>query len=76
MAVELPHGVAKGHWHRYVNSVWIRCPKCSYAAALDHEIAADGTVTPSVECPSGCGFHDAVKLADWVPPIQTPGAGV
>ena len=32
----------------------------------DHDIAADGTVTPSVVCTEeDCGFHDWVKLVGW-----------
>jgi hypothetical protein len=43
------------------------CPKCRYAAYLiDHQIAADGTVTPSCVCPrDGCGWHETVKLEGW-----------
>ena len=34
----------------------------------DHDIAADGTVTPSVVCTEeDCGFHDWVKLVGWAP---------
>lgn len=37
---------------------------------LDHEIASDGTVTPSVVCNGipngeGCSFHEMVKLEGW-----------
>ena len=44
---------------------------------LDHEIAADGTVTPSVVCDGipawptrgiaaeGCDFHDHLRLVGW-----------
>lgn len=39
-----------------------------HALLLDHEIADDGTVTPSVECPiEGCGFHENVRLIGWRP---------
>mgnify|MGYP001576936534 CR=1 FL=1 len=32
----------------------------------DHDIAEDGTVSPSVVCTSpGCGFHESVKLDGW-----------
>ena len=32
----------------------------------DHEIAADGTVTPSVVCTQGgCVFHEFVRLVGW-----------
>lgn len=34
----------------------------------DHAIAADGTVTPSLECPDdGCAFHENVQLVGWDP---------
>jgi hypothetical protein len=39
-----------------------------------HEIANDGTVTPSVECPiHGCGFHEYVQLADWATRAKSRG---
>ena len=44
----------------------VTCPECKHEAILDHEIAADGTVTPSLDCPTdGCGFHEHVVLAGW-----------
>ena len=44
----------------------LRCPKGHLATLDDHEIAADGTVSPSVVCPmEGCGFHETLKLLDW-----------
>lgn len=39
----------------------VKCPGCGREYPLDHEVAADGTVTPSVECPT-CPFHDNVRL--------------
>ena len=34
----------------------------------EHEIADDGTVTPSLDCPvEGCSWHESVKLEGWVP---------
>ena len=48
----------------------VACPQCGYTALLDHEIAADGTVTPSVICPRGddkqCTWHANVRLAGWL----------
>lgn len=43
------------------------CPKCRGMGDLTetHEIASDGTVSPSVVC--DCGFHDLVKLEGWCP---------
>ncbi len=43
------------------------CPKCGQLGSLsDHDIAPDGTVTPSVVCPhEGCTFHENIKLEGW-----------
>lgn len=44
----------------------VSCPKCGFRAELDHEIASNGMVTPSVVCPSdACDFHDNILLEDW-----------
>lgn len=60
---------AKGTWwwttgHK---SPTISCPGCQKLGSLDHFVAEDGTITPSVVCPRepGCGFHDNVKLVGW-----------
>lgn len=46
----------------------MKCPQGHIASLSGHEIATDGTVTPSVVCPEpGCGFHDYVKLLIWSP---------
>jgi len=44
------------------------CPKCGgFGSLTDHDIAPDGTVTPSVVCPyDGCDFHEFIKLEGWV----------
>lgn len=62
--------IARDQWKRVVidSKVTARviCPGCSMVSALTHDIAEDGTVTPSVVCPfKGCGFHDNVKLEGW-----------
>lgn len=43
------------------------CPSCGVSGSLeDHEIADDGTVSPSLVCATeGCGFHAFVTLAGW-----------
>lgn len=43
------------------------CPNCNQPSALlDHVIAPDGTVYPSVECPNDdCTFHEFVLLEGW-----------
>lgn len=49
-------------------SASIRCPECKcIATLLAHEIAEDGTVSPSVQCPWTCNFHEMVKLEGWPP---------
>jgi predicted RNA-binding Zn-ribbon protein involved in translation (DUF1610 family) len=45
------------------------CPKCGQLGSLaDHNIAPDGTVSPSVVCPTaGCDFHEFIRLEGWTP---------
>ena len=44
----------------------VTCPFCGIEYALDHEIAADGVVTPSLDCPTeDCDFHYIVQLVGW-----------
>lgn len=51
----------------------ISCPVCGGASYLDHEIAANGDVTPSVvHAPEdGCSFHEFVTLAGWADPAPS-----
>lgn len=63
----------KGTWFRTLldetgqKTVWFRCANGHYGTLGNHDIAADGTVTPSVVCPEqGCVFHDTVKLEGWM----------
>ena len=44
-----------------------RCPTGHIGSLREHhQIAADGTVSPSVVCPhEGCTFHEFVKLENW-----------
>ena len=42
------------------------CPNNHFGTLEDHTIAADGSVSPSVVCPSDrCPFHDQVRLVGW-----------
>lgn len=44
----------------------MKCPNGHIGSLLDHTIANDGIVSPSVVCSkAGCGFHDKVKLTGW-----------
>ncbi len=60
-----PH--AAGTWFKdHEGRVWLKCPPNGHVGRLDdHTIHPDGTVRPSVECPS-CAFHEEVMLEDWV----------
>ena len=49
-------------------TAWMRCPNGHFGVLSGHEIAQDGKVTPSVQCPEeGCRFHDNVILEGWAP---------
>jgi hypothetical protein len=66
--IDIRQGSGKGTYRKVRNgtSARLTCPNCGLDAELDHQIAKDGTVTPSVECPSdGCGFHEHVRLLGW-----------
>jgi len=41
----------------------------------DHDIAADGTVSPSLACTwKGCHWHEFIRLTDWKPEeVETDG---
>jgi len=42
--------------------------ECCLSSDL-HQVAADGTVTPSAVCPvTGCGWHEFIRLLGWTPP--------
>lgn len=44
------------------------CPQCGRWALLDHTIHPDGTIEPSVACPTpGCQFHQHIVLDGWEP---------
>ena len=62
----------RGSWWRWSGEyVSIKCPQCGQCATLrkpdgGHDIAVDGTVSPSVVCPyAPCAWHVHVKLQDW-----------
>jgi len=64
--------MAKGEWrenHHPVSgkrSAVVCCPGCGRICSLfDHEIADDGEVSPSLDCPFDCEFHDHAVLEGW-----------
>ena len=62
---------ATGTWSPRVvagkRTAQLSCPNCGDSGSLcTHEIAADGTVTPSVMC-NACDYHESgLKLEGWV----------
>jgi hypothetical protein len=54
-------------WHRFGKTAVLACPGCGRTASLlDHHIADDGKVSPSVDCPNQhCDFHKFVILEGW-----------
>jgi hypothetical protein len=69
-------GWEKGHWKPWKAPFWpgpamkqtiaIACGGCGRAMCLpNHRIAEDGSITPSVVCPFGCGWHVFLLLKDW-----------
>ena len=64
--------IEKKYWHMLKNevtgtkSLYMTCPLCGRVGQLNHDVQKDGTVTPSVDCPT-CSFHDHVQLKGWKP---------
>ncbi len=58
----------KGSWAKWgEHGVVLACPKCGGVSMLDHEVDAEGVVTPSiVHVP--CGWHGFGRLVGWTPP--------
>lgn len=64
-----------------VKIVWVRCPKCGTCPDLQHEIAPNGDVNPSIwhQCgTSGANvdmedWHIWGTLLDWDPALLQPG---
>jgi hypothetical protein len=48
-------------------TAYVCCPQCGGIASLaQHDIADDGTVSPSVVCPdAACDWHEHIRLDDW-----------
>lgn len=59
-------GLHHGRWRPVLldgeRTARIACPSCGTLGLLDHEIAEDGAVSPSVVCPrDGCGWHEWIR---------------
>ncbi len=62
--------IPQGQWHHVETidgrpSAYLVCPKCGvYISLFVHQIAADGTVHPSVGHAT-CGYHEFIRLDGW-----------
>ena len=67
--VTIPRGTPNDdgpRWYLFGGVVFVTCGECSFRSSLDHDIAGDGTVTPSLECPAdGCDWHVNARLEGW-----------
>lgn len=68
--VDLPHDPKQGEGCWWIDpgavvSIVISCPTCGARGVLDHGIDENGIVSPSVVCPSECGFHRDIRLSNW-----------
>ncbi len=55
-------------WLWSMRGAWRVLFKCSngHQGTLQHEIDAEGRVSPSCQCPEpGCSFHEHIRLLDW-----------
>ena len=58
-------------WPLLPDSATFVCSKGHFGRLTEHTIAADGAVSPSVECfVPGCGFHENIKLIGWKSKLQ------
>ncbi len=57
-----------GTWSRDASGAWVGCPHTcmTYSHIDDANIAADGDVTPSFDCPN-CDYDELITLTDWEP---------
>lgn len=59
-----PEGQGPGWW-LWDDLVMVRCDK-GHDCHLGHDIAADGSVSPSMVCGvKGCAWHEFGRLLDW-----------
>ena len=78
MSFAIPRGSEKGQWRPPDEPVevellkavaLVKCPGCGVDSILSgkvHQVAPDGTVSPSYLCPhKPCTFHEWVRLEGW-----------
>lgn len=68
MNIPHDHNLGLGTWcvsPDVPDNILFKCPN-GHIGILDHDIADDGTVSPSVDCMTdGCEFHAFIVLDDW-----------
>lgn len=73
--MDVPQGRFNGEGVRWApllggakKSATLWCPQGHMGSLEGHDIAPDGTVTPSVVCPEkACDWHKYVRLLGWTP---------
>lgn len=61
-------GLKQDATHKGIRAATFTCPNGHTCTLLDHNIAADGVVSPSVVCPyEHCDFHEYIQLEGWSP---------
>ncbi len=76
--IEIPQSQTADFWLNEPGPVWrkstrdgtpsanVKCGNGHIAGLEDHTIAADGTVSPSLDCPEkGCDWHVMARLCGW-----------
>ncbi len=64
MTIANPIQIPEVDWADDPLGVFVVCPECRTTLRLNHDVAADGTITPSIGCPA-CQFHDRGVLVGW-----------
>ena len=65
LAPAIPPDRPLGSWWLWGDRIMVCCPLCGFQAELEHHVDAEGQVTPSLWCPTDCGFHAIVTLSGW-----------
>lgn len=77
--IDLPRGDSswqRGTWRPWrdwdftlqqqIKTAAVACGGCGRAMSVrKHTISADGSLSPSLVCPHGCGWHVFVRLVGW-----------
>lgn len=80
--IDIPQALTEDFWTDEPGPIWrrstrdgkltanVKCGNGHIASLVDHTIAADGTVTPSLDCATeGCSWHVHARLVGWPLPV-------